>query len=108
MGGGITVTKENFEAEVLRSAIPVLVDFWAEWCRPCKAVSPLLDELGQEYEGRLKIGKVNVDEESELAGQHNIVSIPTMVIYKDGVIVRQQAGALPKEHIKNLFQDLVS
>jgi thioredoxin 1 len=107
MSSEVRITGGNFDGEVLQSSIPVLVDFWADWCRPCKMVGPLLAQLSQEYAGRVKIGKVNVDEENDLAGQHNIVSIPTMVIYKDGKIVRQQVGALPKNEIENLFKDLV-
>ncbi|MDR2482505.1 MAG: thioredoxin [Treponema sp.] len=108
MGKEVTITKENFEDEVLRSSIPVLVDFWAEWCRPCRAISPLLEKLAEEYEGRVKVGKVNVDEQNELAGRHNVVSIPTLVLYKDGAIIRQQVGAAPKNDIENMFQNLVS
>jgi thioredoxin 1 len=107
MSLGLRITSGNFKDEVLQSSIPVLVDFWADWCQPCRMVGPLLDQLGEEYAGRLKIGKVNVDEENDLAGQHNVVSIPTMVVYKDGKIVRQQIGALPKNSIENLFKDLV-
>ncbi|MDR2758259.1 MAG: thioredoxin [Spirochaetaceae bacterium] len=107
MSNGIQITAANFEGEVLQSPIPVLVDFWAAWCTPCKMISPLLDQLGENYGGRLKIGKVNVDEEDALAGQHNIVSIPTLVVYKGGQIVRQQVGALPKHELENLVKDLI-
>lgn len=106
MSREVTITKENFEDEVLRSSIPVLVDFWAEWCRPCRAIIPTLEKLAEEYEGRIKIGKVNVDEQSELASRHNVVSIPTLILYKDGVIVCQQAGAAPKNDIENMFLHL--
>jgi thioredoxin 1 len=107
MSNGIQINGANFEAEVLKADVPVLVDFWAEWCMPCRMIGPLLDQLGAEYAGRLKIGKVNVDEENDLAGRHGIVSIPTLVLYKDGSIVRQQVGSLPKHEIENLFKDLV-
>jgi thioredoxin 1 len=108
MGAGISLNKGNFEEEVLKSPVPVLVDFWAEWCMPCRIVSPVLDELAEEYSGRLKICKINVDEEDELAGHHGVVSIPTLILYQGGQIVRQQVGALPKAQIQALFKDFVS
>ncbi|MDR1948692.1 MAG: thioredoxin [Spirochaetaceae bacterium] len=107
MGLEVTITSANFENEVLQSPVPVLVDFWADWCRPCKAVAPLLEQLAEEYSGRIKIAKVNVDEQNDLAGQHNIVSIPTMFIYKDGKVVRQKVGALPKHELEGMFKDLI-
>jgi thioredoxin 1 len=107
MSEGIRITAANFEGEVVQSPIPVLVDFWADWCTPCKMIGPLLDQLGEEYAGRLKIGKVNVDEENALAGRHNVVSIPTLVVYKGGKILRQKVGALPKHELENLVGDLV-
>jgi thioredoxin 1 len=107
MGNEITITSGNFEAEILQSPIPVLVDFWAPWCNPCKMIGPLLGQLSEEYAGRVKIGKVNVDEESDLASRHGIVSIPALAVYKDGQIVRQEVGARPKHEIEKLFKDLV-
>jgi thioredoxin 1 len=107
MSAGIQITEANFRAEVIDSSIPVLLDFWAEWCPPCKMVSPILDQLAGEYAGKVKIGKVNVDEENNLASQHGVVSIPTMVIYKNGSIVRQSVGAQPKPGIEKLFKDLI-
>jgi thioredoxin 1 len=107
MSNGITITGNNFDAEVLQSSLPVLLDFWAEWCAPCRMIGPIIDQLAETYSGRIKIGKVNVDEENDLAGKHGIVSIPTMVLYKDGAIVRQKVGAAPKQEIENLFKDLV-
>jgi thioredoxin 1 len=107
MSNALQITAANFEGEVLQSPLPVLVDFWADWCTPCKMIGPLLDQLGEAYAGRLKIGKVNVDEESGLAGQHQVVSIPTLVVYKDGKILRQKVGALPKQELENLVKDLV-
>jgi thioredoxin 1 len=107
MSNGIQITGANFEQEVIQSPVPVLVDFWAEWCRPCKMIGPILDQLAGEYSGRLKIGKVNVDAENELAGRHNVESIPFLVVYKDGKIVRSQIGAQPKHGIENLFKDLL-
>ncbi|GHV94915.1 thioredoxin [Spirochaetia bacterium] len=107
MSNEITITGGNFESEVLQSSMPVLIDFWASWCVPCKMISPLIGELAEEYAGRLKVGKVNVDEENELAGQHGIVSIPTIVLYKDGAIVGHKVGGAPKHEIEALFKDLL-
>ena len=107
MSAEVTLTAANFESEVLKSAIPVLVDFWAEWCMPCKMIAPAIDQLATTYEGKLKVGKVNVDQESDLAGRHNIVSIPTLLVFKDGKVVRQKVGAVPKHELENLVKDLV-
>jgi len=107
MSEHIEVTNANFEAEVIKSATPVLLDFWASWCGPCRMIGPSIEQLAEEYKGRLKVGKVNVDEESELAGRHGVVSIPTLIVYKDGEIKNQTAGAVPKANIEGLFKDLL-
>ncbi len=105
MSAGIELTSKNFESEVEKSTVPVLVDFWAEWCMPCRMVAPHIDEIAKNYAGKLKVGKVNVDNEAELAGRFNIVSIPTLMVFNKGKVVRQQPGALPKQAIEKLFAD---
>ena len=107
MSAGITITSDNFDQEVLQSPIPVLIDFWASWCGPCKMIAPVIDQLADEYEGRIKIGKVNVDEENALAEQHGIASIPTLVVYKDGEMAAQKNGAAPKHDIEALFKSFI-
>jgi len=107
MSAEISLTSENFDAEVLQSALPVLIDFWAEWCMPCKMIGPTVEQLAVQYAGRLKVCSVDVDQQGELAGQHGIISIPTLLVYKDGKKVRQKVGALPKHEIEILFKDLI-
>ena len=107
MGKSIVITGENFESEVLQSPVPVLLDFWAAWCGPCRMIGPTIEQFAEEYSDRLKVGKVNVDEEEELSRRHAIRSIPTLVLYKDGQIVNQAAGALPKKDIEALFIESV-
>ena len=93
------ITQANFEQEVLKSETPVLVDFWAEWCGPCKILHPIIDEIKAEYGDKIKIAKVNVDEENALAGQFNVMSIPTMKFFKAGSQVGEIVGAAPKATI---------
>jgi thioredoxin 1 len=94
------LTQSNFDQEVVRSSVPVLVDFWAEWCGPCKMIAPILDELAQEYDGRVKIGKVNIDHEQNLASQYGIQAIPTLLLFKNGQVAEQIVGLKSKRDLK--------
>ena len=98
------VNTGDFEKEVLESATPVLVDFYADWCGPCKMMSPVIDKLAEEYDGRIKVGKVNVDENSDLAVKYGIMSIPNMVFFKNGQPVDRVVGAIPKPAMKEKFE----
>lgn len=96
----IELGEENFDSEVLQSDMPVLVDFWADWCGPCKIVGPIIDEIAVEYAGKLKVGKVDVDAHGALAGRYNVMSIPTMKFFKGGQQVGEIVGAAPKTTIE--------
>ncbi|NLI57884.1 MAG: thioredoxin [Clostridium sp.] len=102
-GKVLTLTRENFDQEVVNSSNTVLVDFWAPWCGPCRAVGPLIDELAEEYDGKAKIAKLNVDDEGELAAKFKIMSIPTIMIFKNGEVVEKLIGARSKSELSELI-----
>lgn len=99
----MNVTKENFEAEVMNSDRPVLIDFWAPWCGPCRMLSPTISEIAEEYGDKVKVCKVNVDEQGELASTFGVMSIPTLVVIKEGKIVNSVTGVRPKDQIVSMF-----
>lgn len=99
----LKITKENFEQEVLNSELPVMLDFWASWCGPCRMLGPVIAELAEDYEGRAKIGQVNVDEEPELAAQFQVASIPTVVVIKNGEITDTSVGFRPKKQLADML-----
>ena len=96
MGNAVAVTDQSFQSEVLDSPVPVLVDFWAAWCGPCRAVAPIVEEIAAEYRGQLKVVKVDVDESQDVAGRYRIQSIPTLMVFKGGQEVERVVGAVPK------------
>jgi thioredoxin 1 len=100
----IKITKHNFDQEVLNSKEPVLLDFWASWCGPCRMVAPTVDEIAEEVVGAAKVGKINVDEESELASQFRVMSIPTLMVIKDGKISATAVGVKPKKDILRMLE----
>jgi len=95
----IVATTANFQSEVLSSSLPVLVDFWAVWCAPCRMIAPVVSEIANEYAGKLKVARLNVDENQEIAARYGIMSIPTVTLFKGGVVVDQVIGAVPKRTI---------
>ncbi len=99
----LEITDAQFEADVLKADAPILVDFWASWCAPCKAIAPVLDQLAEEYDGKVKVAKVNVDENPSTPGQYGVRGIPTMILFKDGKVVDQLVGAVPKNQIEALL-----
>ena len=99
----LDITKDNFQKEVIDSEVPVLLDFWAPWCGPCRMVSPIVDELAEEVSGQAKVGKVNVDEQQDLAAQFRVMSIPTLAVLKNGKLTALEVGARDKESIKKLL-----
>ena len=103
----VKITDDNFQEEVLNSDKPVLVDFWAEWCMPCLMLTPIIDELYKDYEGKVKIGKLNVDENRATASQYGVMSIPTVKLFKDGKIVKEFIGVQPKQVYEQAIKDVL-
>lgn len=99
-----TFTDDNFEAEVLKATTPVLVDFWATWCAPCKAIAPVIDAVAEEFDGQVKVGKVNVDDNPATPGKYGVRGIPTVILIKDGKVVDQVVGAVPKAQLEALIK----
>ena len=97
----VTLTGKNFDAEVLKASSPVLVDFWAEWCGPCKMIGPILEEIADEYSGRVKIGKVNIDQEQALASEYGVRAIPTLLLFHEGQVADQMVGLRSKRDLKS-------
>ncbi len=104
----VTFTDQNFDQEVLQSTIPVLVDFWAPWCMPCRVVSPTIEELGKEYSGKIKVGKLNVDENPKTAGAYGVMSIPSILIFKNGKPVKTMIGAQGKDSFKKGIEEVLA
>jgi thioredoxin 1 len=104
----VSLTQENFDKEVIQSSTPVLVDFWAQWCNPCRALTPILDELADEYDGRVRIGKVNIDEQQALASQYGVRAIPTLLLFHQGQVSEQIVGLRSKRDLKASFDKVAA
>ncbi len=108
MSNEIEFTDANFEAEVIASTEPVLVDFWAPWCGPCKMIAPIVAEISTEYSGKIKVGKVNTDDNKQVAATYGVMSIPTLMIFKDGEVVERIIGAQPKEKVTDKIDSVLA
>jgi len=103
----IEFTDDNFDTEVLKSDLPVLVDFWAEWCGPCKMIAPIVEEIAGDYAGKVKVGKVNVDFNNQVAMQYGIRGIPALLVFKGGAVANQIVGAVPKNNITQILDEVI-
>jgi len=103
----IEFTDDNFDTEVLKSNLPVLVDFWAEWCGPCKMIAPIVEEIAGDYAGKVKVGKVNVDFNNQVAMQYGIRGIPALLVFKGGAVANQIVGAVPKNNITQILDEVI-
>lgn len=103
----IVFTDQNFEEEVLKASLPVVVDFWAPWCYPCQMLGPVIEEVAKDYEGKVKIGKLNVDENQKMAEKYNIMSIPTLLIFKKGKVVKELLGVKPKDQLNKEINEVI-
>jgi thioredoxin 1 len=103
----VTLNDKNFDEEVIKSTLPVLVDFWAVWCGPCQMQNPILEEVAKEYEGKVKVGKLNVDDNPQSASRYNVMSIPTLILFKGGQIVKQMIGVQSKETLEEEFKKII-
>ena len=104
----VEITDDNFDTEVLESELPVLVDFWAEWCGPCKMISPIVEEIASDYNGKVKVGKVNIDYNQQVAMTYGIRGIPALLVFKSGSVANQIVGAVPKDHITQILDEVIT
>jgi|SRR5579872_5365475 len=104
----VTFTDQNFKQDVLSSQLPVLVDFWAEWCGPCKIVGPIVEELAKEYDGKVKVGKLNVDDNQQTASEYGVMSIPTLMVFRNGNPIKTMVGAQSKDALKKNIDEALS